>query len=147
MNTKVDRDHVRRMITQGETTRVIAEQLGCHPDTIRRIRVELGLSHPYRGRPMTEERLHAIWQMLYDGWSHKEIHATEGADVETIRRYFPGTAWTHHEAGEHRAVLRSIETAPTYATGAVKLGINHINYDPIAERRQRRQRSTHKAAA
>lgn len=106
MRTKVDRDQVRTLIAQGQPSQLIAERLGCHPDTIRRIRVELGLSHPYRGRPMTEARLHAIWQMLYDGWSHKEIHDTEGADVETIRRYFPGTAWTKQQASEHQAALR-----------------------------------------
>lgn len=103
---KIDRDQVKTLITQGHTSRQIAERLGCHEDTIRRIRSEIGLSHPYRGRPMSDTRLHNIWQMLFDGWSHAEIHRTEGADVETLRKYFPGTAWTHREAGEHQAALR-----------------------------------------
>jgi transposase len=141
--TKLDRDHVKALVEQGLTARAIAERLECNEATISRIRTELGISHTYRGRPMTETRLLAIWQMIFEGWSHEEIHRTEGADVETIRRYFPGTAWTHQQAGEYRAILRSVEN-PTYAHGAVKLGINHINYDPLAERRQRR---TLKAAA
>ena len=68
---KIDREEVQALIIQGKTSRQIAEQLSCHEDTIRRIRSEVGLSHPYRGRPMTEARLHNIWQILYDGWSHK----------------------------------------------------------------------------
>lgn len=143
---KIDRDEVAKLLDLGHTSKKIAERLDCHPDTIRRIRSEIGRSHPYRGRPMTDARALTIWRMLFDGWSHAEIHATEGVDVSTIRHYFPGTAWTHQQAGEYRAVLRSVES-PTYATGAVKLGINHINHDPIAERRQRRQRAALKAAA
>lgn len=103
---KINRDQVRRLVEEGHTSRHIAEQLGCNENTISRIRTELGIAHQHRGRPMTEERLHAIWQMLFDGWSHEEIHRTEGADVETIRKYFPGTAWTHQQAGEHQAALR-----------------------------------------
>lgn len=103
---KLDRDRVKTLVGQGLTAREISKRLGCSEKTIGRIKLELGVSHPYRGRPMTETRLHAIWQMLYDGWSHEEIHRTEGADVETIRKYFPGTAWTFRQAGEHQAALR-----------------------------------------
>lgn len=103
---KLDRDRVKALARQGLTNRAIAEKLGCCETTITRIRVELGIAHEYRGKPMTETRLHAIWQMLFEGWSHEEIHRTEGADVDTIRKYFPGTAWTHQQAGEHQAALR-----------------------------------------
>ena len=135
MIKKLDRDEVRDLIGQGFTSRQIAERLGCHEDTIRRIRSEIGLSHPYRGRPMTDARMKTIWQMLFDGWSHKEIHRTEGIDVETIRKYFPGTTWTHQQAGEHQALLRRID-APTYAQGPTVLGIRDFNAPTLATHRR-----------
>lgn len=103
---RIDRDEVKRLVKQNLTLREIADRLNCNEGSISRIKSQLGISHAYRGRPMTEQRLHAIWQMLYDGWSHEEIHRTEGANVETIRRHFPGTAWTFKQAGEHQAALR-----------------------------------------
>ena len=132
---KIDREEVRTLVTQGQTSRQIAEHLGCHEDTIRRIRSEVGLSHPYQGRPMTEARMHTIWQMLFDGWSHKEIHASEGVDVTTLRKYFPGTAWTHQQAGEHQALLRRVQN-PTYAEGAVPLAIRDFNAPTLATHRR-----------
>jgi len=132
---KIDREEVRTLVTQGKTSRQIAEQLGCHEDTIRRIRSEVGLSHPYQGRPMTEARMHNIWQMLFDGWSHKEIHASEGVDVTTLRKYFPGTAWTHQQAGEHQAALRRAQT-PTYASGATPIGLHDFNAPRLSVQRR-----------
>jgi len=105
---KIDRDTVKALIEQGETNAEIAARFNCHADSVTRIRTELGLTHPKLGRPMTETRLHAIWQMLFDGWSHEEIHRTEGADVTSIRRYFPGTAWTPEQVGEHARILRTV---------------------------------------
>lgn len=103
---KIDRDEVKRLVKHGLTIREIADRLNCNEGSISRIKAQLGITHEYLGRPMTEERLHTIWQMLYDGWSHEEIHRTEGANVETIRRHFPNTAWTHKQSGEHQAALR-----------------------------------------
>lgn len=105
---KIDRDTVKALIEQGKSNVEIAEHFNCHADSISRIRTELGISHAYLGRPMTETRMLAIWQMLFDGWSHAEIHATEGANVDTIKRYFPGTAWTPEQVSDYARTLRTV---------------------------------------
>lgn len=105
---KVDREEVKRLVEGGWSNRNIAQRFDCHIDTITRIRTELGISHAYKGRPLTEERKQVIRQMLDDGWSHAEISRTEGADVETLTRHFPGTAWTKQQQAEHVSALRTL---------------------------------------
>lgn len=109
---KADRDTVKALVEQGLKSREIAQRLGIHEHSVSRIRAELGIAHEYRGKPMTPERLHTIEQMIEDGWSHEEIHRTEGADVTTLRKYFPGTAWTRDQISEHTRALRQL--TPTH---------------------------------
>jgi len=107
---RIDREEVARLVDNGWTNRAIAKELHVHPDSISRIRHELGITNPHRPRPMTPERLTRIREMIEDGWSHAEIHRTEGADKETLARYFPGTAWTPQQRAEYVSTLRSINT-------------------------------------
>lgn len=126
---KIDRDEVRRLVEDGWTNRGIAKHFNVHEDSISRVRVELGISHEYRGHPMTPERLERIAGMIADGWSHAEIGRTEGADPETLHKYFPGTAWTTEQRAEYIATLRSV---------------NHFNRRP--KHYDRRKYETGKAA-
>ena len=101
---KVDRAEFLRLNGAGWTAARMAEHFGCSLNTISRLRKQFAVSP----KPvMTEERKQAIAGMLADGWSHEEIQRTEGADVSTIRRHFPGTAWTAQQRAAHQAVLRA----------------------------------------
>lgn len=125
---KIDRNEFLALNAAGKTLAELAEHFAANPRTISRIRTELGLSHEYLGRPITPERRNRIQQMLDDGWSHAEIHRTEGADPDTIRKHFPGTAWTKQQQAEYVATLRTINphfnrrprTNNTHPYGATK---------------------------
>ena len=66
---------------------------------------------------MTAERLSNIEAMLNDGWSFKEINRTEGADMETLRKYFPGRSWSKEQCVEYLR-MRRLENP------------HHFNYRP-----------------
>lgn len=103
---KIDRQELSQLHEQGKTTSQLAEHFSAHVDSITRIKNELGLTIDKR---MTPERLARLTQMVNDGWSFKEIHRTEGADMETLRKYFPGRSWTHEQCIEYLR-LRRMET-------------------------------------
>jgi DNA invertase Pin-like site-specific DNA recombinase len=104
----IDRQRVKALVEDGWPNTEIAKLLDCHVDSISRIRNELGISHHYRGRTMTPERLARIAGMIADGWPHREITRTEGATPETLNKYFPGTAWTPQQTAEHISALRAV---------------------------------------
>ena len=100
---KVDRSELAELTEQGWTVEQIAERFNVHRTTISRIRGSHGMST----KPtMTPARKEAIESMLGDGWSFAEISRTEGADPETLRRHFPGRAWTNKQRAEHLSTLR-----------------------------------------
>jgi DNA invertase Pin-like site-specific DNA recombinase len=105
---KIDRTEVADLTADGWTINELAEHYAVTPRTISRIRAELGIAHEYLGRPMTEERKAKIQAMVEDGWSHAEIHRTEGADPKTLHKHFPGTAWTEQQRAEHLSTLRKV---------------------------------------
>lgn len=107
----IDREAIARLNDEGLTGRQIAKQLGYTEHTIWRIRKELGISP---GVHMTPERKAAIQHMVNDGWSWKEIERTEGANYDTMRRHFPGTAWTYSQVGEYRAGIRHVKNGPNW---------------------------------
>lgn len=100
---KVDRDRLTALTGDGWSVEQLAEHFNAHPSTISRLRTQLGISTK---RTMTPERKAAIGAMLDDGWSFAEISRTEGADRETLQRYFPGRQWSMRQRDEHRAALR-----------------------------------------
>lgn len=106
--TKIDREQLAALTAQGWTVEQLAEHFSAHPTSISRLRSCLGISP----KPaMTPERRAAIEQMLADGWSFAEIHRTEGADPETLRRHFPGQAWTTTQRAQHLATIRDHKAA------------------------------------
>jgi IS30 family transposase len=100
---KVDRDRLAALTADGWTVDQLAEHFSVHPSTISRLRTQLGISQ----KPvMTDDRKQTIAGMIADGWSRAEISRTEGADRETIERYFPGSAWTEKQRAAHLSTLR-----------------------------------------
>ncbi|UIW13528.1 helix-turn-helix DNA binding domain protein [Arthrobacter phage Lizalica] len=100
---QVDRAEFARLHAEGRTIPELAEHFGISPRSVGNLRRELGLRS---GQFLTPARLARIEAMLDDGWSFKEIHRTEGADMETLRRHFPGRQWSKAEAIAHTAALR-----------------------------------------
>ena len=102
---KIDRTELTRLTADGWTLKQLAEHFNAHPDSISRVRVQLGIGT----KPtMTPERKANIETMLADGWSFAEIGRTEGADPETLRRHFPGQAWTTNQRAAHLSTLRKV---------------------------------------
>ncbi|UVK63568.1 helix-turn-helix DNA binding domain protein [Arthrobacter phage Janeemi] len=99
----VDRAEFARLHTEGWTIARLADHFGVSPRTVSNLRRELDLRSP---RLLSPERLARIEAMLDDGWSFKEIHRTEGADMETLRKHFPGRQWSKAEAIAHTAAAR-----------------------------------------
>jgi len=103
----IDAEEFHRLNADGWTAPELAEHYGVHPATISRHRKRHGINADTR-RMMTPERRQAIQAMLDDGWSHAEISRTEGADPETLRKHFPGTAWTTKQRAAHLSALRVV---------------------------------------
>ncbi|WGH21118.1 helix-turn-helix DNA binding domain protein [Arthrobacter phage Cassia] len=99
---KVDRDEFARL-DPTMSLQELASHFGVSLSTASRVRRALGLS---REHFLSQERLARIEAMLDDGWSFKEVHRTEGADMETLRLHFPGRQWSKAEATAHTSALR-----------------------------------------
>lgn len=102
---KVDRDEFLRLNSEGWSITKLAEHFEVNPATISRLRKQHDAGRDTR-RMMTPERKATIQSMFDDGWPAKEIHRTEGADMETLRKHFPGQAWTPQQAQEHLSSVR-----------------------------------------
>ncbi|QDK01924.1 helix-turn-helix DNA binding domain protein [Arthrobacter phage Vibaki] len=102
---KVDLTELAALVEQGLTTPQLAEHFAVTPSTIARNRKRLGISTECPR--MTPERRATIEAMIEDGMPFAEIHRTEGADPETLRRHFPGRAWTTEQRAAHLAALRT----------------------------------------
>lgn len=99
---KVDRAEFARL-DETMSLRELAAHFGVSESTAVRVRREIGRS---REHFLSPERLARIEAMLDDGWSFKEINRTEGADMETLRRHFPGRQWSKAQAVAHTSALR-----------------------------------------
>lgn len=104
---RVDRAEFTRLNAEGWTLPQLAEHFKIHPTYASRLRTKLGIIAPTR-LDLTAERLANIERMIEDGMSFKEIHRTEGVDMETLKKYFPGRGWTPAQAAEYRQMLRDL---------------------------------------
>lgn len=104
---RVDREEFTRLNDEGFTIPMLAEHFGISTTYVTRLRTKLGIKSRNR-LDLTPERLTVIESMLEDGMSFKEIHRTEGVDMETLRRRFPGRGWTVEQANEYRAAIRAL---------------------------------------
>lgn len=100
---KVDRDEFARLDGQEWTLQELASHFGVSLATASRVRRELNLNREHFLAP---EKIARIEEALEDGWSFAEISRTIGVDVETLRRRYPGRAWSHRERDEYTSNLR-----------------------------------------
>lgn len=103
---KVDRAVFADLAGQGWTNQALAERFGVTENTVTRLRKATGTVTAPR---MTPERRARIEAMLDEGMSFKEIQRTEGADMSTLRKHFPGRNWTPQESSAYTAALRELE--------------------------------------
>lgn len=103
---KVDREEFRRLDGQGWTLQDLASHFGVNVATASRVRKELGLN---RDHFLTPERKARIAERIEDGWPFAEIARTERVDPETLRRHWPGRAWTHAQRGAFQGAVRRLE--------------------------------------
>lgn len=70
----------------------IAEEVGCSPRSVVRIRARLGITQPVpetAGKPISPERMEQARKLAEDGASVGEIRRTVGMHKATITKYFP----------------------------------------------------------
>ena len=102
MTVQFDRAQIAELSRLGYSNTQIAEKVGCGLRSVTRIRKELGLSLPRAAsweRRISAERLQKAAVMVADGASWADIQRTLHVSVHTLRRHFPGTAWTAQQSG------------------------------------------------
>jgi uncharacterized protein YerC len=124
---KIDRTKLLELHNKGWTTTQLAKHFGAHIDSVSRAKAELGIGQHHK---MTPERLATLAKMVEDGWSFKEIHRTEGADMSTLRKYFPGRSWTQDQCTEYLR-LRRLEN-PAQHFNARPKHYDHTKYEQAA---------------
>jgi IS30 family transposase len=107
MRKIIDTELVLRLAREGYSNREVAKLAGVHMRTVTRLRVKHGISetNPRSARRMTPELRATIEGNLNDGWSFLEISRTHDVSEDTLRRHFPGRAWTHQQVGEYGALI------------------------------------------
>lgn len=99
------RGQVAELSRQGMSVAQIAEKLKVTGRTVNRDRVRLGIAKP-SPRPLTEQELATVEEMLADGASLSEAARTVGRSVHTLFRRFKGRGWTAQQVGEYLQMLR-----------------------------------------
>lgn len=110
MGARVDYSQIAELHRLGYSARQIAERLGCDPKTVHRWRRAQGLTTlpENSGYPVTPERLEAARLMFADGASRHDVSLTLRMHEGTLRRYFPGTAWTFEESGRMSQMVQHL---------------------------------------
>jgi len=141
---KANREEFTRLAAEGATNKELRDHFQISEATVSRLRKLTATATAPR---LTPERKARIDAMIADGWSFKEIRRTEGADMSTLRRHYPGHQWTKAQARDYQEALRIVAT-PTYADGATALGIRDIATSHLAsERKAQREYRAQKRAA
>lgn len=120
---KVDREEFQRLAPT-HTNKQLKEHFNVNEATISRLRKLTNTSTAVR---LTPERKARIQKMIDDGWPFKEIQRTEGADISTLRRHFPGHQWTPQQAQEHTSAIRPIFRRIRRAERFAAMGRTHGN--------------------
>lgn len=61
------------------------------------------------GRPLSQEKIELVGQLLDDGWSFMEITRTHGIHYKALNKYYPGRAWTRRQISEQGMLVRSLK--------------------------------------
>ncbi|WP_461169300.1 hypothetical protein [Arthrobacter sp. Z1-15] len=105
---KVDREEFARLHAAGLTQKELADHFGIARSGVIRHSAQLGLTR--RPHAATSEQL-ALWESLIDdGWSFSEIARTHHVATDTLRRYFPGRAWTPQQGPEMAHAWRQLNS-------------------------------------
>lgn len=104
----VDPDRVRELTRAGWSARRIADELGCVPDTVHRIRVRLGIAQPRPPR-YTDEEWKTVERLLDEGASLTEAARSIGRSEFHVQHVFRGRGWTPRQAVEYRHLLRRMD--------------------------------------
>lgn len=113
----VDQERILELHRRGLSARMIAFEVGCATRTITRFRARHGLTVPQpanAARPACPERLERARVMLEDGASHLEVRETLGLHSATIRRHFPGTAWSRDQVNDARKMAQAFKALPSH---------------------------------
>lgn len=110
MSIYVNHDSIAELHRLGYSASQIATRLGCSTKTVERWRSSRGLTKlpENASRRVSPERLEAARSMLADGASHKDICLTLHMNRGTLRRHFPGTAWTPSQSGQLAQMVRKL---------------------------------------
>lgn len=95
------------MTRQGRTATEIAAVIGCHPDSVTRIRRRNGLTTP-PPPPLTDAEIETASALIMDGASITEAARTIGRSRHALTHRFPDSTWTPSQVGQHRAMLRKL---------------------------------------
>ena len=101
---KVDREQFAARAQCGATNAQLAERFEVSVCTVARIRKIVQI--PGNKAKITAEQIQEIGERINDGWSHREIRRTLGHSLETIRRYYPDSAWTQEQTNDHLRLMR-----------------------------------------
>jgi uncharacterized protein YerC len=121
---KIDLEEFRQLLGDGWTASQLANHFESSTATITRYRRLAGApSHL-----LSPERIARIDAMIEDGWSFAEISRTEGVHVETLRRRYPGRAWTMRQRDAYVSTVRyfteQINKAPYAIPSTVTYNFN-----------------------
>jgi DNA-directed RNA polymerase specialized sigma24 family protein len=90
---KVTTAEVLDLLDEGLSDREVAGRLEVSEATVARHRKKAG-RYGRVMEPLSAAKRAKIEQALEDGWSFNDISQTYGVHVETLRKYYPGRAWS-----------------------------------------------------
>ena len=100
------RAEVARLTRAGKSAAEIAVALGVTQRTITRDRKAVGVALP-RHPGIPADTIAEIGRLLDDGASVTEAAKTVGCSEPSVRRYYPGRAWTRSQVAAWGAWVRS----------------------------------------
>ena len=103
----MDDERVLELSRQGATARQISEVMGCHRDSIARVRRRNGVTTP-PAPPLTTEEIERARLVIEDGGSLTEAARTIGRSRQALTKHFPDAAWTPSQIGQHRALMQKL---------------------------------------
>lgn len=103
----MDREQVKAMIDQGIEPKVIADALGCHPDSVRRLLRKMEIKLGDKGKRISpEHRAHAL-RMVEDGVPYVWI----GETIDANALKMPTLKWMAEAVAKRRASGGDFEKA------------------------------------
>lgn len=124
---RIRREDVARLYAAGKLDAEIAAELGVDRSTVARHRDALGLPSRSSARVIPAEEVAELERLVDERVPFAEISRSTGVHPETLRKLFPGRAWTPEERAEYQAALRLWDDvdAAAYAAETRDVGKAH----------------------